>query len=252
VTVRILVAEDEAPQRRELCALLQRWWPDADIVAECADGLSALEALETLRPQVAFLDIRMPGVDGLEVARAASGRAHVVFTTAYEEYALRAFDHGAIDYLLKPISQERVRETIHRLRERIVAGSPADVDSLVARLKQQLDRAGRRSTLRWITASVADTVRMLPIEDILFFQSQDKYTRVATADAEAHIRTPLKELLAALDPDEFWQVHRSVIVRASAIDVVRRDAFGKLELTLKSRNDVLPVSQAFQHRFRGM
>jgi DNA-binding LytR/AlgR family response regulator len=252
MTVRVLVAEDEAPQRRELCALLRRLWPECEIVAECDDGLSALEALAALRPQVAFLDIRMPGVSGLDVARAASGHAHVVFTTAYEEYALRAFDHGAIDYLLKPIAQERVRETIQRLRVRLDAGAPGFLVARVAPLMEHLARSGPRGTLRWITASVADTVRMLPIEDVVFFQSQDKYTRVATADADAHIRTPLKELLAALDPDEFWQVHRSVIVRASAIDVVRRDELGKLELSLKSRKDILPVSQPFQRRFRGM
>jgi DNA-binding LytR/AlgR family response regulator len=246
-----LIAEDELPQRAELRGLLAELWPELRVVAECADGLAALEAIEQHRPDVAFLDIRMPGVSGLEVARAVRPPCQVIFTTAYEEYALRAFDEGAVDYLLKPVARERLARAIERARERLASGRQIDLNSVIDLLQARLAPAGRQG-IKWITAAVGSSTRMFDIDEVLFFQAQDKYTRVVTLDDEGQIRTPLKELLAALDPEMFWQVHRSVIVRVGAIRKVDKDADGKLALTVRGRADVLPVSSAFQHRFRGM
>ena len=248
---RVLVAEDEAPQREALVAMLRALWPEANDIDVCEDGLSALECIDAHMPQVAFLDIRLPGMSGLEVARALQDSAHVVFTTAYDEYAVRAFETGAVDYLLKPVSEQRLSLAIERLKSRL-AGPPADIASVLAGLHQHLQARRGSEALRWITASVGDTVKMFPVEEVLFFQAQEKYTRVVTAADEAIIRMTLKELLAGLDRDVFWQVHRSVIVRASAVDRVRRDELGKIGLRLRGNDEVLPVSQAFQHRFRGM
>ena len=249
--VRIMVAEDEAPQRAALIALLAELWPEATLVAACADGREAVEAFAREAPEVVFLDIRMPGLSGLEVAQAVAGRAHLVFVTAYDEHALRAFDAGAIDYLLKPVRPERLGETVARLRQR-VRSRPVDADALLAQLRDELGRRARAETLKWVTASIGDTVKLYPVEEILFFQAQDKYTRVVTTDDDAVIRKSLRELLLVLDPDVFWQVHRSVIVRASAIEGVRKDQLGKHWLTLKGRDEALPVSGAFHARFRGM
>jgi DNA-binding LytR/AlgR family response regulator len=246
-----LIAEDETPLRDALRAMLGIAWPELEIVAECEDGIAAMEAIAGHRPDVCFLDIRMPGVTGLDVARAAiAAKAQVVFTTAYDEYAVRAFEAGAADYLLKPIQPERLARAIERLRERLAARAEtadADIDLLEARLKPTGTRL-----IRWISAAVGDSVRMLGIDEVLFFQAQDKYVRVVTADGEAIIRTPIKDILAGLDPDIFWQVHRGTVVRVSAIDRVRRDDLGKSVLSLRGRSDALPVSAAFLHRFKGM
>lgn len=246
-----LIAEDELPQRQELRALLAELWPELRIVGECGDGLSALEALEQFAPDVAFLDIRMPGVSGLEVARAVRAPCQVIFTTAYDEYAVRAFDEGAIDYLLKPITRERLARAVGRARAGVGKRSAIDLGFFIDLLQAKLAPKGPHA-IKWITASVGNSTKMFSVEEVLFFQAQDKYTRVVTAENEGHIRTPLKELLAALDPQEFWQVHRSVIVRVGAILAVTKDADDKLQLTVRSRPDVLPVSSAFQHRFRAM
>jgi DNA-binding LytR/AlgR family response regulator len=249
--VTALIAEDELPQRRELKALLALLWPELQVVAECSDGLAALEAIATLHPQVAFLDIRMPGVSGLEVARAASGHAHVIFTTAYEEYALRAFDEGAVDYLIKPIGRERLQRAVHRAKSRLRVDPQPDVAGLIDAVQAQIAAAASPG-IRWITATKGNTVQMYAIDEVLFFQAQDKYTRVVTDQEEAYIRTPLKELLGALDSGAFWQIHRSAIVRVSAIRSVERDIDGRLLLRIRGRTDVLPVSSAFNYRFKGM
>lgn len=245
-----IIAEDELPQRQELRALLGELWPELNIVAECEDGLAALQALEQHRPQVAFLDIRMPGVSGLEVARAAGNDCQVIFITAYEEYALRAFDEGAVDYLQKPVARERLRLAVERIRARLGSGSTVDMAALLDLVQARLAPGGK--SIKWITASVGNSMKMFSIEEVLFFQAQDKYTRVVTATSEGHIRTPLKELLASLDSEAFWQVHRSVIVRVGAIHAVEKTEDGKLHLTVRGHSEVLPVSSAFQYRFRGM
>ncbi|HKU88747.1 MAG TPA: LytTR family DNA-binding domain-containing protein [Steroidobacteraceae bacterium] len=245
-----LIAEDELPQRQELRALLAELWPELDVVAECEDGLAALQALEQHRPQVAFLDIRMPGISGLEVARAAGDHCQVIFVTAYEEYALRAFDEGAVDYLQKPVARDRLRRALERTRARLAAGTQVGMAALIDMVQSRLAPGGK--SIKWITASVGNSMKMFAIDEVLFFQAQDKYTRVVTAESEGHIRTPLKELVAALDPETFWQVHRSVIVRVGAIRTVEKDEDGKLRLTVRGHAEVLPVSSAFQYRFRGM
>ena len=250
MTLRAIVAEDEAPQRQALLDMLADAWPALEIVAACEDGPSALEAAARHRPQVAFLDIRMPGVNGLDVARAVvAGGGLVVFTTAYDDYAIRAFEAGAADYLLKPVTPVRLAQAVERLQARLQA--PGDTSRQVDDLEARLRPAGDR-LVRWISASVGDSVRMLGIDEVLYFQAQDKYVRVVTGDDEAVIRTPLKELLAGLDPDVFWQVHRGVLVRVAAIDRLRKDELGRHVLSLRGRNDTLPVSAAFLHRFRGM
>jgi DNA-binding LytR/AlgR family response regulator len=245
-----ILAEDEQPQRQELRALLSELWPELDVVAECEDGLAALQALEDHRPQLAFLDMRMPGVSGLEVARAAGPHCQVIFITAYEEYALRAFDEGAVDYLQKPVARERLGRALERARARLQNGSPVDMAALIDLVQARLAPGGK--SIKWITASVGNAMKMFSIDEVLFFQAQDKYTRVVTADSEGHIRTPLKELLGALDSESFWQVHRSVIVRVGAIRAVEKCEDGKLRLTVRGHAEALPVSSAFQYRFRGM
>jgi DNA-binding LytR/AlgR family response regulator len=248
VRATALIAEDETPQREELRESLAILWPELEIVCECGDGLTALEASQALRPQIAFLDIRMPGVSGLEVARSLTPETQIVFTTAYDRYALEAFDHGAFDYLLKPISRARLEQALVRVRARLALIAPPDIVELLKSLKPPPSTDG----IRWITASVGNSVRMIAIDDVLYFQAQDKYTRVVTAREDALIRTPLKELLAGLDSQTFWQVHRSVIVRVAAIDRARIDEGGKLSISIRGRDEQLPVSSAFHYRFRPM
>lgn len=250
-----LIADDEDLPRAELRRMLASAWPALQVVAECEDGQATLEALAAQRPDVAFLDIRMPGPGGLEVARAASGRCHVVFTTAYDSHAIEAFDAGAVDYLLKPIAAARLQQAVQRLRDRVGGQQAAPaldrlVDELSARWRGAL--GGDSARLRWISASVGDTIKMFGIDDVLFFQSDEKYTRVVTAGDEAHIRKPLKEIADGLDPEAFWQVHRGVIVRAAAIARAQRDELGRITLHLKGHTDKLPVSQGYSWRFKPM
>jgi DNA-binding LytR/AlgR family response regulator len=245
-----LIAEDEAAQRRELCRLLASSWPQLQIVAECEDGLAAIAALQAHRPTVAFLDIRMAGANGLEVAQQACKMAHVVFITAYEQHAIEAFELGALDYLVKPITAQRLDATLQRLRTRL-SDPPKDIDTIIDTIRQGF-RSARSPHIAWITASLGSTIKLIATEDVLFFRADEGITRVVTPQEQATIRTPLKDLLPGLNPDMFWQIHRSVIVRVSAIHAVRRNELGRLEIALHGSAEILPVSQAFQWRFRGM
>lgn len=246
---RAIVVEDEELLRSQLEELLAEAWPELDIVASLEDGESGLEALQQHRPEVMFLDIEMPGMTGLELARQASGRCHVVFVTAYTQYAVAAFDAGAVDYVLKPFDGQRVALAVSRVRERLHR-RPAPLESVLTELAAQVARA--RPYLRWITVSRGAAVRLVTVDEIAYFQSDGRYTRAVTADSESLIRTPLKELLQSLDPALFWQVHRSTIVNLNAIDSVARDAYGRMVVRLKQRPESLRVSQPFAHLFRQM
>ena len=245
-----LLAEDEAPQREALSELLAALWPDLDLRV-CEDGLSALEVLQTCAPAVAFLDIRMPGRSGLAVAQACGRDCQVVFTTAYDEFAVAAFEAGAIDYVLKPVRRERLQQAIERVQERLLTRRTQDLSAVLAQIGTRLAGPPAQA-LRWITASVGDSVRMHDIADVQAFQAQDKYTTVLLREGEATIRMTLRELLQGLDADVFWQVHRSLIVRVAAIERVRKDELGRMQLWLKGRAEPYPVSQAVAARFRGM
>ena len=249
---RAIIADDEDLPRAELRRMLADAWPALQVVAECEHGPAAIEAIDAQQPEIAFLDIRMPGRSGLDVARAASGRCHVVFTTAYDSHAVEAFDAGALDYLLKPVRADRLAQTVDRLQQRLQAqeGAP-ELDGLVERLAARM-KSPEAARLRWISASVGDTIKMFSIDEVLFFQSDEKYTRVVTAADEAHVRKPLKEIAEGLDGEVFWQVHRGVIVRAAAIARAQRDDLGRITLHLKGHAETLAVSQAYGWRFRPM
>ena len=252
-----VIADDEDLPRAELRRMLAAAWPELQVLAECEHGPAAVEAIHQHAPDIAFLDIRMPGLSGLDVARAASGRCHTVFTTAYDSHAVAAFEAGAVDYLLKPIAAERLAQAVQRLQERLAARAAApELDGLVERLAAQLQQrggpAGAPARLRWLSASVGDTIKMFGIDEVLFFQSDEKYTRVVTAGDEAHVRKALREIADSLDPEEFWQVHRGVIVRASAIARAQRDELGRFTLQLKNHRETLAVSQAWAWRFKPM
>ena len=254
-----VIADDEDLPRAELRRMLAQAWPALQIVAECEHGPAAVDAIDTLQPAMAFLDVRMPGLSGLDVARAASGRCHTVFTTAYDSHTMAAFDAGAVDYLLKPIAADRLAQAVARLQARLAAQQPAaDLDALVSRLAGRLAatpgavRPAAAPLLRWVSASVGETIKLFAVDEILFFQSDEKYTRVVTATDEAHVRKPLKELAEGLDAEVFWPVHRGVIVRASAIARAQRDDMGRITLHLRQHADRLTVSQAYAWRFKPM
>lgn len=244
-----VIAEDEPLLRGELREALASLWPELHVVAEAADGLEAIAAIDRHEPDVLFLDIQMPGLSGLEVARAASQRCHVVFVTAYDAYAVTAFDAGAVDYVMKPLSPERLARAIHRVRARL-RELPANLDGLLQTLAAQIKDAPRY--LRWISVSQGQNLRLITVDEVLYFQSDNKYTRVATAQSQSLIRKPLRELVDELDPAVFWQIHRGTMVNVNAIASVHRDSRGYLEVRLKDSRDVLPVSAAFAHRFRQM
>ncbi|HVE49370.1 MAG TPA: LytTR family DNA-binding domain-containing protein [Casimicrobiaceae bacterium] len=242
-----LIAEDEPLLREQLKRRLAEAWPELVLTAEVASGPEALAAFEHAPCDVAFLDIRMPGLTGLEVARSIGSRAHIVFVTAYDEYAIAAFEDGAIDYVLKPVTAERIGKVVTRLKARL-SSAPADLETLLAKLVHR--DAG--AYLKWIRASTASALRMVPVTDVLFFQSEDKYTKVVTADSELLIKKTIKELFDELDPEAFWQIHRGTIVNLAAIAKVERDWRDQPVITLKGRPDKLVVSRTFAHRFKAM
>jgi DNA-binding LytR/AlgR family response regulator len=244
-----IIVDDEPLLRAQLREMLAVAWPALEIVGEAGSGAEAVHLAREKSPQVVFLDIEMPGMNGLEAARALKGLAHVVFVTAYNQYAVEAFDRGALDYVLKPASQERLAETVSRLKER-VSGPPAVLDGVLAGLAKLVAPTPAAARLKWIQASVGANIRLINVDDVLFFQSDAKYTRVVTAEGEALVRKALKELLVELDCELFWQVHRATIVNIRAIAAVTIDAFGHKEISLKGRKDRLEVSRTFAHLFK--
>ena len=255
MTLTAIIAEDEPILRAQLKAKLGKLWPELKIVADVGDGELALEAISEHHPQLAFLDIQMPEMTGLEVARSLAAsrdlKCHVVFVTAFDHYAVDAFEANAVDYVLKPYSDARLQAAVDRLQERMqTAPPPQDLGALVASLAARLQPPHEK--LQWIKASVGATLRLIPIEDVLFFQSGEKYTMVATRDLDALIRTPIKEILDGLDTAKYWQIHRSTIVNASAIEAVSRDFRGQAVVKVKGRKENLVVSRPFSHLFKQM
>ena len=269
--LRALVADDERLLREQLKARLAVAWPDLVVCGEARDGQEAIDKAQELRPDVVFLDIRMPGMTGLEAAREIitlpGWAGEIVFVTAYDEYAVTAFERGAIDYLLKPVEVERLAQTAQRVRSRLVdrrnvassselATDEPAIDALLEKLlkaQQSMQRAAgapAEGPLRWIQCTVGSTTRLIDVKDVLFFRSDEKYTRVQTREQEALIRTPIRELMPRLDPEHFWQIHRSTIVNLAAIAAVVRDDTGRQRVQLHGHPEVLEVSRSFGHLFR--
>ncbi|MCH7345128.1 LytTR family DNA-binding domain-containing protein [Pelomonas sp. CA6] len=267
-----LIADDEPLLRDSLVRALGRVWPELEVVAQARNGREAMELFDAHQPDVVFLDVHMPGHNGMEAARHVARRAHIVFVTAFEQYALQAFDRGALDYLVKPLDEARLAETVQRLRERLAERQPATgvnteamdavLQELARRLAQQSGRASPGASapaagadegpLQWIRASVGQTLKLIPVDQILFLRSDEKYTLVVSQDGEALIRTPIRELIERLDPQRFVQVHRSVVVNLHAISHVTRGPNETADLHLKGRPEVLPVSRSYLHLFRQM
>lgn len=245
---RALIAEDEPLLRAQLKARLGDAWPELDIAGEAESGAQALALIEERKPDVVFLDIRMPVMSGIEVAQKLAGRFHIVFVTAYDEYAVAAFEEGAIDYVLKPVTPERIGKVVARVKARLAA-PPLDLTALLSRLAE---REAAAAPLKWIRASLGATMQMIAVDDVLYFQAEDKYTKVVTDSGEALIKKPIKELYEELDPEAFWQIHRGTIVSLRAIAKVERDWRDQPVITLRSRPEKLTVSRTFAHRFKSM
>jgi len=287
--VRALIADDERLMREQLKARLAEVWPELEIVAEARNGLEAVDLTAQHRPDVVFLDIRMPGLTGVDAARriaqlpgpdAGAGQAsgdgteaagsapddpaddvalpEIVFITAYDQYAVEAFEQGVADYVLKPAERDRLAVTVERIRKRLaLRGTPDEpaaphMQQLLHKLAARLNPAGTPPQLKWIQATVGQSIQMIPVEDVLFFISDEKYTRVQTATLEALIRKPIKELVDELDPDQFWQIHRSTLVNTRSIAGVTRDLRGRQIVAIKGHHEKLEVSRSYTHLFKGM
>ena len=262
---RALIADDERLLREQLQARLSECWPELQLCGVARDGLEALRLADELRPDVVFLDIRMPGLTGIEAAREIAAldgwQGEIVFATAYDEYAVRAFEEGAVDYLLKPVERARLQITVARLRARLLerqtsAGGlpqpempPQALLQTLAQLHERLN-GNSAARLRWLQCGAGTSTRLVNVDDVLFFRSDEKYTRVQTATQESFIRTPIRELIGQLDPQQFWQIHRATIVNLSAIAAVQRDDTGRQRVTLKQHPEVLEVSRGYSHVFR--
>jgi DNA-binding LytR/AlgR family response regulator len=248
-----LIADDEPLLRDSLARMLAKAWPELEIVAQARNGREAVELFEAHQPAMCFLDVHMPGLSGVEAARFIGRRAHLVFVTAFDQYAVRAFEHGAIDYLMKPVEPARLADTVGRLQARLREARPAaDVDGLLDQLASRLRGDTGPARLRWIRASVGPVVKVIAVDEIDYLRSDEKYTRVAWAGGDGLIRTPLKELVAQLDPAHFVQVHRTAVVNLRAISHVTRGPNETATIHLKGRTEVLPVSRNYLHHFRQM
>ncbi|MCV2421009.1 LytR/AlgR family response regulator transcription factor [Paucibacter sp. DJ2R-2] len=269
--VRAILADDERLMREQLRSRLTEVWPDLDIVAEAKNGLEAVELVREHRPDLVFLDIRMPGLTGVDAARQIAQLPEddswlvpeIVFITAYDQYAVEAFEQGVADYVLKPAERERLLVTVERIKKRLAQRSEAAVpdtaepagaplQQLLHKLSGQLNPGTKPDYLQWIQATVGPAIQMIPVEDVLFFISDEKYTRVQTARVEALIRKPIKELVDELDPSLFWQIHRSTLVNARAIDGITRDFRGRQMVGVKGLSEKLEVSRSYTHLFKGM
>ena len=245
---RVLIAEDEPLMRERLVGMLAAHWPEARVVLLAENGNDAWDGFLEHEPEVVFLDIRMPGLSGLEVAERVKDHAHVVFVTAYDQYAVDAFDAGAIDYLLKPVQADRMERAVSRIRAKL-SKPPADLGDLLRHLKSALPGV-QPEKLKWLRATVGKQIRLIDVDEVLFFQSDTKYTRVVLADSEALVRVPLKDLLGGLDRDRFWQIHRGTLVNVRAISAVEKIDAERMQVLLRGCAEKLPVSRTFTHLFR--
>lgn len=253
-----IIADDEEPMRDMLRKRLQEAWPELDIVAEAANGIEAIALAGQHQPDIVFLDIRMPGLSGIEAARMLFNRCHIVFITAYDQYAIEAFEQGALDYLLKPVNLERLKTTCSRLQSRL-GKAPNNIERQLSQLLQQTGRttggagaAPPPEYLHWIQAQVGNSLRMISTKEVLFFRADEKYTRVQTAQGEFLIRKTLKELEDELNPNEFWRIHRSTLVRVDAIAEVTRDLRGRQMVRVRNSSEELEVSRGNTHLFQQM
>ena len=245
---RILIAEDEPLMRERLLGMLGEAWPEAEVVLVAENGNDAWDGFLEHEPEVVFLDIRMPGLSGLEVAERIGKSAHIVFVTAYDQYAVDAFDAGVVDYLLKPVQADRLARAIARLRIKLGA-VPVDLGDILRQLKTAIPDP-KRERMKWIKATVGKQIRLIDVNDVLFFQSDAKYTRVVLAGSEALVRIPLKDLMSGLDPEQFWQIHRCTMVNVNAISAAERVDAERLQVLLRGSEEKLPVSRTFNHLFR--
>ena len=248
-----LIADDEPHLAQYLKDQLAALWPELQIVAVARNGIEAAERIAALQPELAFLDIQMPGLTGLEVAQGIEGRTRVVFVTAYDEYAVQAFEQAALDYVLKPVKSERLARTLARLRAALAPAVPSEPDAaLAAALRRLLPGAAPAPRLRFIRASQGELMHQIPVEEVLYFHADEKYTVVQTAATEYLIRTPLAELLPQLDPEVFWQVHRATVINLAHLAGTRRDEASRLFVRIKGQGRELPVSRAYVHLFKAM
>ncbi|MEW6664922.1 MAG: LytTR family DNA-binding domain-containing protein [Thermodesulfobacteriota bacterium] len=249
--VRAVIAEDEAPLRQFLRQRLSSVWPELIISGEAENGQEALGLIKRCRPQIAFLDIQMPGLTGMEVAGKITGSCRIVFVTAYDEYAVEAFEKDAVDYLLKPVSAERLEKTVKRLKEGLSAGTAVRTEVL-QRIMAHLSRREGSGRMQYVRVQHDDGVRLVPVDEVIYFKAGDKYTRVITREGESLVRKPIKDLVEELDPERFWQIHRGTIVNVRSILRVSRSLTGRGVLRLKDRSETLKVSQGYMHLFRQM
>ncbi len=250
--VRALIADDELNLAEHLKTMLSKLWPEVEMLPIAANGLEALRAIDDEAPEVAFLDIRMPGLTGLELAGRIEAKTHVVFVTAYDQYAVEAFDRDAVDYLLKPVTEERLAKCVERLRRKLRdADSPPQLTEMLAQIARAIPGAAA-GKLRWIRALKGEEVQQIAVDDVLYFQAADKYTCVITRAGESLIRTPLAELTSQLDADIFWQIHRGTLVNMNEVASTRRDLGGRVFVRLRDGSTELPVSRAYSHLFKQM
>lgn len=254
--LRVLVVEDEPLLRRQLCGSLRELWPGVGDIVEAESGAVAMRQIAKAVPDIAFLDINLPDMSGIDIAAVLRGRSQVVFVTAYSEYAVTAFEQHALDYVLKPATTRRLGDTVARLKARMAEISkaaspqPGIAPELLAELRRQL--SPQSATLKWISATIGTATQLIPVSEVLCFNAEDKYTEVLTATGEALIRKPIRELLDELPDDQFWQIHRRTIVRVAAIERAVRNDAGQLELHLRGLDRTFTVSRTFGHRFRQM
>lgn len=247
---RALIAEDETHVAVDLRNRLATLWPALEVIGIASNGVEALERIENEKPDVAFLDIKMPGMTGLELVRHLKHPCLLVFVTAYDEFAVEAFERAAVDYLVKPVPDDRLAKTVERLRGAMTKTAAPDLAGLIAVLKNAT--AAPSSRIRWIKASLGDKLRVVSIEDVCYFRSADKYTTVCTRDAELLVRTPIKDLIEKLDPEQFWQVHRGTVVKVGQIATATTDERGQVSLKLRDRPESLNVSRTYAHLFKQM